>query len=584
MNYRFISFLISLLSCIISYAADISVAVGPSFAFAPSSFQITLGDKITFNVSSGSHNVVFSSVPNNADQSLVSGTAGIDHTWEFTPTVAGIYNVRCGVHSGMTASFTVAGAAAAPSISTTGVSSLTICGGNITVSYSEAGSFNPGNIFSVQLSNDNFNTTTTLSTVSTSSGSIVVAVPSSVHGNTNYRVRIVSSDPVVTSADNGSNISINYSPAADYDIDVTPVGAVCTGNTITFAGTSTNLTNPSFTWMVNGSIVGTGTNSYVSTTLQNNDIARAVITGTTQGCNSAAYSQTTVGYVLTMTSSVTPTLVIQSSPAVNLCFGATLSISGTPNGGGATPVYALYIDNVSVAGGTSTYKEVSNLTVGTHTITGTLISSLSCATVQSVTSNTLIINVVTVPSAPVITQNTLACVTTPCPDVKYLASSVVNNIQWYSDARGILTGATSASYTPTVSGVYKVVVNVGGCTATSTGFTFTYVAPTVTGIAIQDTENEKITIYPNPAKERIFVSFAGGINKNNVSIKIYDNQMNMVIHTPYTQSVCKGGKAKACLCPGVMEIGTDALSGGIYIVQIYDADKLMVTQRVVILK
>lgn len=96
---------------------------------------------------------------------------------------------------------------------TTGAFSGNYCrGSQINVSFTIIGVYNQGNIFSAQLSNSsgNFSSPTVIGTLSgTSSGVISAMIPSNATFGSGYRIRVVSSSPVVTGTDNGSNLQIN---------------------------------------------------------------------------------------------------------------------------------------------------------------------------------------------------------------------------------------------------------------------------------------------------------------------------------------------------------------------------------------
>lgn len=87
------------------------------------------------------------------------------------------------------------------------------------IDFTSTGTFNAGNTFTAQLSNasGSFASPVNLATsVSASgvdpSGTINFTIPAGTATGTGYRIRIISSNPSVTSLDNGSNISITNSP------------------------------------------------------------------------------------------------------------------------------------------------------------------------------------------------------------------------------------------------------------------------------------------------------------------------------------------------------------------------------------
>ncbi len=80
--------------------------------------------------------------------------------------------------------------------------------------------FNPGNIFTAQLSNasGSFVVPVSIGTLNgTSAGTITATIPNNSVSGTGYRIRVVSSDPVATGTDNGTNLTI-----VPFEIGVTP--------------------------------------------------------------------------------------------------------------------------------------------------------------------------------------------------------------------------------------------------------------------------------------------------------------------------------------------------------------------------
>ena len=97
-------------------------------------------------------------------------------------------------------------------ISTSQLSSNSFCpNANFPVSYATTGTFNSGNIFTAQLSNalGDFSSPTNIgSLTATTSGTINATIPIATPAGSGYKVRVVSSNPVITGSDNGSNITI----------------------------------------------------------------------------------------------------------------------------------------------------------------------------------------------------------------------------------------------------------------------------------------------------------------------------------------------------------------------------------------
>lgn len=86
----------------------------------------------------------------------------------------------------------------------------------VEVPFTSVGTFNGGNIYTAELSDEtgDFASPTAIGTLASAanSGSISAVLAESAGAGTAYRVRVVSSDPVVTGTDNGSNFEIQACP------------------------------------------------------------------------------------------------------------------------------------------------------------------------------------------------------------------------------------------------------------------------------------------------------------------------------------------------------------------------------------
>jgi len=98
------------------------------------------------------------------------------------------------------------------SISTDAIAPTTLCrGGNITVTYTITGTFVGGNIFTAELSDEfgSFTTPTSVGSIAaTVATPISATIPVGSNPGTLYRIRVVSSNPIVIGTDNGSNLTV----------------------------------------------------------------------------------------------------------------------------------------------------------------------------------------------------------------------------------------------------------------------------------------------------------------------------------------------------------------------------------------
>ncbi len=119
--------------------------------------------------------------------------------------------------------------AAPPTVEPGAISPLVYCAGAaISVPYTATGTYEGGNVFTAQLSDafGSFATPVSIGSVaSTASGTIAATVPPGTPTGNGYRVRVVSSAPVITSGPNAANITVSEAPFAGSDTQV----ILCTG-------------------------------------------------------------------------------------------------------------------------------------------------------------------------------------------------------------------------------------------------------------------------------------------------------------------------------------------------------------------
>jgi hypothetical protein len=140
-------------------------------------------------------------------------------------------------------------------IATGSLSVSTVCaGGVVTVPYATTGVFNAGNTFRVQLSNasGSFASPVNLTTLSSTASSITARIPTNAAQGTNYRVRVVSTNPVIVGTDNGANLAVRsftvtITTDPEQDFPGGPV-SICAGGTVILSAVTSSPTPLSYTW------------------------------------------------------------------------------------------------------------------------------------------------------------------------------------------------------------------------------------------------------------------------------------------------------------------------------------------------
>ncbi|HPO62705.1 MAG TPA: T9SS type A sorting domain-containing protein [Candidatus Kapabacteria bacterium] len=158
-------------------------------------------------------------------------------------------------------------------ITTTPFSGAYCSGSSFNVSYSVNEPFFAGNVFTAQLSdaNGNFTNPVNIGTLSSlTSGTINVTIPLNTISGTNYRIRVIGSNPYIIGSNNGNNLSIQQKPVP-----------VITGDTLvrcskvyTYYGNKD--VNYSYQWSITGGYIQ-GNNTYDSVKVVWNCVSNGTI-------------------------------------------------------------------------------------------------------------------------------------------------------------------------------------------------------------------------------------------------------------------------------------------------------------------
>ncbi|MBI5646317.1 MAG: SBBP repeat-containing protein [Ignavibacteriae bacterium] len=321
----------------------------------------------------------------------------------------------------------------------------TLCAGEtITVYYAAAGSYQPMNMFTLELSNGAASWATPVSigqVLSTTSGVVIGTVPTNTPTGTNYRVRIVSSLPQITSADNGSEIVIFALP--DTALQVTGSTTICTGDSVRICA----VYRPTYTyqWKRNGLAIPNETQSCIA--VRDSGLYSVMIINQ----NRCPLSSGSVRVRL----DDAPTVLVTPLDSVSICEGDSATLQSAAN-----PLYIKQWKRDGVVLPDDTSATLRATVAGLYHIE-----------VQSPNGCTAVSNPVRVRVFP----KPDASVTPPGPhalcnrDSVLLQTSVVagQTYQWRRNGTAI-PGAVSSSLRVRDAGEYTVVVTTkAGCTSTS---------------------------------------------------------------------------------------------------------------------
>ncbi len=207
------------------------------------------------------------SVPNNASNTFqwklnganINGATGADYEATAIGTYAAVVTNAAGCNR-TSANFVLNSGSCSIAIASLSPSATLCQGGEVAVSFTAAGGYSSNNVFTAQLSNASglFNVPKDIGTLSgANGGTITGTIPYNVVAGTNYRIRIVSSNPTgIISPNNGYGLGMNTAPAMVEAVISTSTGSnnICSGsmNTLTVPASATY----TFQWARNGSIIG----------------------------------------------------------------------------------------------------------------------------------------------------------------------------------------------------------------------------------------------------------------------------------------------------------------------------------------
>lgn len=223
-------------------------------------------------------------------------------------------------------------------------------GASVSVPFTSVGTFNAGNIYTAQLSNaaGSFASPVSIGTVTSTanSGTIAATIPAGTAAGTGYRIRVVSSNPVVTGTDNTVNLTVQI-PAAITTQPSTTVQNLCQGSAATALSVAATGTTLTYQWYSNttattsgGTPVGTSSASYTPVTTATGTLYYYCVVSAACGAS-----------VTSNVSGAVNVTAIPSAPA------GTINISANPSCGAATLTYSAPNANIywqTTATGTST--------------------------------------------------------------------------------------------------------------------------------------------------------------------------------------------------------------------------------------
>ena len=206
--------------------------------------------------------------------------------------------------------------------------------------------------------------------------------------------------------------------------------AICTGTSVTFTATpSGGGASPTYQWWKNNTMVATGATYNAGTGLVNND---AISVRMTSNAVCPTQQPAVKAVVMTVASSLTPSVTIAANTGANTCVGKSVTFTATPTHGGTAPTYQWFKNNVQVGTGVS-------YNAGTSLVTGDQVRARMTSNIGCPTSGNLIANSAT-------TTMTVNALTTAAVSINVTPSSTGCQNQTFTFTATPTGGGSTPSY------------------------------------------------------------------------------------------------------------------------------------------
>ncbi len=229
------------------------------------------------------------------------------------------------------------------------------------------------------------------------------------HGFIAYKIKPFSNLSVGATVTNMSSIFFDFNkavltnqtgntvtPMQPAQISISTASAnSCPNSPITFNATASyGGTAPVYQWQVNSVNAGTNSSVFTSSTLNNGDQVRCLLTSNAS-CVTTANATSNI-ITVTISSSVVPSVGI-TTPNSNICSGSPVTFTATPANGGPAASYQWQINGINA--GTNSNSFTTSALTNNAQVKVILTSSLSCASPATATSNIIIMTVTPLPIA-----------------------------------------------------------------------------------------------------------------------------------------------------------------------------------------
>jgi PKD repeat protein len=422
----------------------------PTASFSTNTQTVCQGSTVTFsNLSSGGQNSYTWALPGTALASSTATNPVVSYSASGLYSVALTASNAVGTDTNVQLNFITVTPTIAPSLSINQIMGTNpICQGNLatfSLNFTNAG---PSPQFQWKVNNINVGANTaSFSSNSIANAASVVCVLTTPSVCASPSINTSAAIVLTVNSIAPSTVSVNINAGTN---------PMCIGALTSFTALAGNGgSSPFFQWKLNGTNIGTNNSTFTSNTLSNGDVITcSLVSNAICAVTNTALSS---AIVLTVSSILVPSVNIASNISNNnTCEGTVVTYTALSLNGGSIPSFQWLLNGNSVGSNSTTYS--LSLLSSTNVITCLMTSNSQCANPNTANSNSLLLIVNPIPSAPIISPSGNVNL---CSGSSIILSSSASNGNTWS------TGATGNTISINAAGIYTVTQTQQGCTSLS---------------------------------------------------------------------------------------------------------------------
>lgn len=349
-------------------------------------------------------------------------------------------------------------------------------------------------------------------------------------------------NPVTSNA-----LTMTVSDYVDVSINIeTETLEVCDGAETMFTAIPQNPgENPTYTWMINGNVVGDNTATFTTNELTDMDVVTCEMNSSEVCTNGNPASSNTL--TMTVLESTEVSISVATS-TTEICEGDEVTFTATSSNPGENPTYEWKV-NGNVVGDNSTTFITSTL-ADEDVVTCEMVSSEFCPVPNPAISNETVMGVTMLPAQAAIPQGPDHIDTYQTPSTQYTTEEVsgADTYTWTIDpsSAGIITVEANTCTIEWEDGyVGNVSVSVAGTNDCGNGPASTGYEVTVeNSFGIEDyIGGVSIQVYPNPSRGNFFIEFSSPSTAS-IDYKVL-NSLGKVVYAK--QNISVNGQYKETL-------------------------------------